>query len=108
MQAARSGSVMRENCAGSPDPYSGSRLGRAGAPTPFATNSRRQDQHVSDPLGEGRILAVFAHPDDESIVAGGTLAACARAGYDISILSATRGEQGPISHAELATRETLG
>ena len=55
-----------------------------------------------------RVLAIFAHPDDESIVAGGTLAACAAAGLDTIILCVTRGEQGPIAHTDLATRQTLG
>jgi len=55
-----------------------------------------------------RILAIFAHPDDESIVAGGTLAACAAAGLDVVIVCMTRGEQGSIAHRDLATRETLG
>jgi len=55
-----------------------------------------------------RLLAIFAHPDDESIVAGGTLAACAAAGVEVVVVSATRGEQGPIADAGLATRATLG
>jgi LmbE family N-acetylglucosaminyl deacetylase len=54
-----------------------------------------------------RVLAVFAHPDDESLVAGGTLAACAAAGRDVVLVCATRGEQGPIAEAGLATRDTL-
>jgi LmbE family N-acetylglucosaminyl deacetylase len=56
----------------------------------------------------GRLLAVFAHPDDECILAGGTLAACAAAGREVIVVSATRGEQGPIAHPSLATRESLG
>ena len=55
-----------------------------------------------------RMLAVFAHPDDESIVAGGTLAACAAAGVEVLVLCATRGEQGPIADPEMASRATLG
>ena len=51
-----------------------------------------------------RLLAVFAHPDDESLVAGGTLAACAAAGVAVRIVSVTHGEQGPIAHPDLATR----
>jgi LmbE family N-acetylglucosaminyl deacetylase len=42
-----------------------------------------------------RVLAVFAHPDDESLLAGGTLAACAAAGFEVGIVSMTRGEAGP-------------
>jgi len=55
-----------------------------------------------------RLVAIFAHPDDESLLAGGTLAACTAAGLDVMLLSVTHGEQGPISHPALATRETLG
>jgi LmbE family N-acetylglucosaminyl deacetylase len=40
------------------------------------------------------VLAVFAHPDDESLLAGGTLAACAAAGMTVGIVSMTRGELG--------------
>jgi N-acetyl-1-D-myo-inositol-2-amino-2-deoxy-alpha-D-glucopyranoside deacetylase len=43
----------------------------------------------------GGVLAVFAHPDDESLLAGGTLAACAAAGRSVAIVSMTRGERGP-------------
>jgi len=55
----------------------------------------------------GGVLAVFAHPDDESLLAGGTLAACARAGLDVGLLSLTRGELGEIADPALATRDDL-
>jgi LmbE family N-acetylglucosaminyl deacetylase len=55
----------------------------------------------------GGVLAVFAHPDDESLLAGGTLAACAAAGRAVTIVSLTRGELGPIAEASVA-RERLG
>jgi LmbE family N-acetylglucosaminyl deacetylase len=55
-----------------------------------------------------RVLAVFAHPDDESLLAGGTLAACAAAGWEVALVCASRGEQGPIASPALATRPTLG
>jgi LmbE family N-acetylglucosaminyl deacetylase len=42
------------------------------------------------------VLAVFAHPDDESLLAGGTLAACAAAGLQVGIVSMTRGELGVV------------
>jgi LmbE family N-acetylglucosaminyl deacetylase len=54
------------------------------------------------------LLAVCAHPDDETLIAGGVLAACAAAGLDASVLCLTRGEYGPISDPGLATPETLG
>jgi len=40
------------------------------------------------------LLAVFAHPDDESFAAGGTLAKYAAEGVLVAIVSATRGEAG--------------
>ena len=55
----------------------------------------------------GGVLAVFAHPDDESLLAGGTLAACARAGLDVGLISLTRGELGEIADPALATRDDL-
>jgi LmbE family N-acetylglucosaminyl deacetylase len=42
------------------------------------------------------VLAVFAHPDDESLVAGGTLAACAAAHLRVGVISLTRGELGVV------------
>jgi LmbE family N-acetylglucosaminyl deacetylase len=44
---------------------------------------------------EGRsLLAVFAHPDDESLAAGGLLACCAARGARVSLLCLSRGEAG--------------
>jgi LmbE family N-acetylglucosaminyl deacetylase len=40
------------------------------------------------------LLAVFAHPDDESFAVGGTLAKYAAEGVEVVIVSATRGETG--------------
>ena len=55
-----------------------------------------------------RILGVFAHPDDESFCAGGTLAKYAASGAEIMVVSATRGDAGQIRDARAATRRTLG
>ncbi|MGE0137864.1 MAG: PIG-L deacetylase family protein [Ilumatobacteraceae bacterium] len=52
----------------------------------------RADQHAAARLGT--VLAVWAHPDDESFVAGGLLAAASDAGSRIVCLTATRGERG--------------
>ena len=41
-----------------------------------------------------RLLAIFAHPDDESFGPGGTLAKYAKEGVEIHILCATKGEAG--------------
>ena len=55
-----------------------------------------------------RILAIFAHPDDEIFCAGGTLARHATQGAEIMVVSATQGEAGQIHDAGVATRRTLG
>jgi LmbE family N-acetylglucosaminyl deacetylase len=46
------------------------------------------------PLAGRRLLAIFAHPDDESLACGGTLAWCAAQGVRVSLLCVTRGEMG--------------
>jgi LmbE family N-acetylglucosaminyl deacetylase len=40
------------------------------------------------------VLAFSAHPDDETMLAGGTLALLGRAGAQVQSLCATRGEGG--------------
>ncbi len=54
------------------------------------------------------ILAVFAHPDDETMLAGGTLALLARAGARVHYLCATRGEGGETGEPPLCSLEELG
>jgi len=41
-----------------------------------------------------KLLAVFAHPDDESLGVGGTLAKYAAEGVEVSLVTATRGQSG--------------
>ncbi len=53
------------------------------------------------------LLVVTAHPDDEVLIAGGTLAALSQAGEATGVICLTRGELGPIADPELATRATL-
>ena len=47
------------------------------------------------------ILAVLAHPDDESFGLGGTLALYAQRGYDTYLVCATRGEAGTVDAEHL-------
>ena len=47
------------------------------------------------------ILAVLAHPDDESFGLGGTLALYANRGYDTYLICATRGEVGTVDEEHL-------
>ena len=51
--------------------------------------------------GKRRMLVCFAHPDDESFGNGGTLAHYARAGVDVHLICATRGEVGTIDQEYL-------
>lgn len=46
---------------------------------------------MNEPL---RLMAVLAHPDDESLGFGGTLAKYAAEGVEVSLVMATRGENG--------------
>lgn len=43
-----------------------------------------------------RILAIHAHPDDETLYTGGTLAFYAHNGADVSVLTCTLGEEGEV------------
>lgn len=54
------------------------------------------------------ILAFFAHPDDETMLAGGTLALLSRNGVQVHYLCATRGEGGEVGEPPLCTLEELG
>lgn len=54
------------------------------------------------------LLVVFAHPDDEAFGTGGALARYSAEGVHVTLVCATRGEVGGISHPSLATAETLG
>jgi len=49
---------------------------------------------IAAELAGRSILAVFAHPDDESLACGGTLARLADAGLRVTVISATHGERG--------------
>jgi len=54
------------------------------------------------------VLAFFAHPDDETMLAGGTLALLARQGVNVHYLSATRGEGGEVGEPPICGIDELG
>ncbi|WP_068787209.1 PIG-L family deacetylase [Paenibacillus phocaensis] len=55
-----------------------------------------------------KLLAVFAHPDDESFICGGTLAKYAAEGVEVTVVSATRGEMGRrMGNPPYLNRETI-
>lgn len=50
----------------------------------------------------GRLLLVHAHPDDETINNGVTMAKYVEQGYEVALVTCTRGEEGEILVPELA------
>jgi LmbE family N-acetylglucosaminyl deacetylase len=55
-----------------------------------------------------RLACVFAHPDDETFAAGGTLAKLAARGERIDLFCATDGDAGKSSGIPVASRTDLG
>ncbi len=55
-----------------------------------------------------RLLACFAHPDDEAFPVGGVLARNVEQGRQVRLMTTTLGEEGEIRQEGSATRETLG
>jgi mycothiol S-conjugate amidase len=50
---------------------------------------------------DGRLMIVYAHPDDEVFATGGTIALAARQGVDVTLVVATGGEEGEIVNPEM-------
>lgn len=48
----------------------------------------------------GPVIAVHAHPDDETLTSGGLLASCVMQGVPVSLVTCTRGEQGEVIGAD--------
>ena len=57
---------------------------------------------------EKRLLACFAHPDDEAFPIGGSLAAHSSRGVSIRLITATSGEEGEVRSPGLAMPDGLG
>ena len=60
-----------------------------------------------------RLLLVHAHPDDESINNGATMAAYSAAGVEVTLVTCTRGEEGEVlvpelSHLASSAEDKLG
>jgi N-acetyl-1-D-myo-inositol-2-amino-2-deoxy-alpha-D-glucopyranoside deacetylase len=54
------------------------------------------------------VLAVHAHPDDETLASGALLATWAAAGLPVTVVTCTRGERGEVIGAALASLEGDG
>ncbi len=59
-------------------------------------------------MSEFSILAAFAHPDDETILAGGLIGMFSARGGKVHILLATRGEGGELGEPPITERSRLG
>lgn len=70
-----------------------------------AISKNREDCHTQ---AMKSILVVGAHPDDETMLTGGTLALLASRGVRVHILCATRGEGGELGDPPLCERSELG
>ena len=55
-----------------------------------------------------KILCLVAHPDDETVFAGGTLALLAARGAQVRVVCCTRGEGGEAGEPPLCARSELG
>ncbi|MEO9222600.1 MAG: PIG-L family deacetylase, partial [Mycobacteriaceae bacterium] len=53
-------------------------------------------------MSAGRLLLLHAHPDDETLTTGGTIAHYAARGVEVTVLTATLGEQGEVIGARWA------
>ena len=78
---------------------------RRSAPARRSSDASRPSEGVKAsaerPLAGRTVLAVFAHPDDESLACGGTLARLSDAGARVVLMCASRGENGSISDPAL-------
>jgi N-acetyl-1-D-myo-inositol-2-amino-2-deoxy-alpha-D-glucopyranoside deacetylase len=59
-------------------------------------------------MSQRTLLAVLAHPDDESFGMGGTLALYASRGVDVYLVCATRGEVGEADEKHLKDFSSIG
>lgn len=55
-----------------------------------------------------RVLCIVSHPDDETMLTGGTLAMLTGGGAEVQLLCATHGEGGELGEPPVVRREALG
>lgn len=54
-----------------------------------------------------KFLGIFAHPDDETVNAGGTIAKYIASGWRVDLICATRGEHGTCGDVTISEKQTL-
>ena len=57
---------------------------------------------ISPPASGVRVLFVHAHPDDETITTGGSIAALVASGADVRVITCTLGEEGEVLGEQFA------
>ncbi len=67
-----------------------------------------QSTWFKEPGGDRTLLAVFAHPDDETFGPGGTLARYAAQGVNVHYACGTRGEVGTVDTEIMQGYQTIG
>ena len=81
-------------------------------PTSGPTNGAAPDRSRNEPTGR-RLLLVHAHPDDETIGNGSTMARYVAEGAQVTLVTCTRGEEGEVlvpalEHLGVDHDDTLG
>jgi LmbE family N-acetylglucosaminyl deacetylase len=71
------------------------------------TQSHRREAFQRVKKDSMRVLAVFAHPDDETYGPGGTLAKLAAEGAEVRLITLTRGESATMGDSPLYSPELL-
>jgi LmbE family N-acetylglucosaminyl deacetylase len=74
--------------------------------TPASNTATPTATGAGQPLPQ-RLLGVWAHPDDEAYLSAGLMARVVEAGGQVTVLTATRGEQGT-SDPEQAGTDAFG
>lgn len=78
----------------------------------WMTSGRLRPVPALDPTSVRALIVVVAHPDDETLGAGGLIARCAAAGTAVTVLCATAGEgshpQSPTTSPELLAQRRRG
>jgi len=56
---------------------------------------------MDDATADRRLLLVHAHPDDETLATGGTMARYAAEGVQVTLVTCTLGEEGEVVLGDL-------